>query len=325
MTTTISELERDVTAAHGDATKSEAIATLRGVTKKYGQTTALNGISLDIRKGEIVSLLGPNGAGKTTSVRLLLGLSRPTSGQVKLFGANPYDRKARMRVGAMLQVGSGGVPSELKVSEHIDLFRSYYPRPLPAADVLAIAGLEDIAGRKFGKLSGGQRQRVLLGLALCGDPELLFLDEPTVGMDVEARRALWAQVRQWSALGKTVLLTTHYLEEADALADRIVVIQRGAVVAEGTPREIKATQGVRKIRCETSLDAALLLAIPSVTDVAHIGSTTVVTARDPEAVIRKMMERDRTLSGLEITGAGLEEAFLAITNSESTTLEARKD
>ena len=301
------------------------VAALRSVTKKYGQHTALDQISLSLHAGEIVALLGPNGAGKTTSVRLLLGLTQPTSGEVQVFGRNPRERGVRMRIGAMLQVGAGGVPGELKVREHIDLFRSYYSRPLPESEIISIAGLDGIENRPFGKLSGGQKQRVLFGLALCGDPDLLFLDEPTVGMDVEARRILWTQIRGLSARGKTVLLTTHYLEEADELAGRIVVVQGGKVVAEGTPAEIKATQGVRKIRCQTSLDHDYLRSLPSIASVSVEGSVTVISTREPELVLRSLMRQDPSLSGLEIGGADLEEAFLAITakHQDKTNTEAK--
>src|SRR5690348_6580911 len=209
------------------------IASLRGVTKTYGQVTALRDIHFSVRAGELVALLGPNGAGKTTAVKLLLGLVSPTSGQASIFGADPRNPASRMRTGAMLQIGK--VPETLRVREHIDLFSSYYPNPLPISQSLAIAGLDGVKDRKFGDLSGGQRQRVLFALAICGNPDLLFLDEPTVGMDVEARRALWEQIRNLIGRGKTVLLTTHYLHEADALADRVVVINKGSIIAEGTP------------------------------------------------------------------------------------------
>ena len=189
--------------------QSHVVAGLKAVTKTYDKVQALRGVDLEIRAGELVALLGPNGAGKTTAVKLFLGLARPTTGQVNVFGGNPVDAETRVRTGAMLQVGK--VPETLKVREHIDLFSSYYPNPLSAAETLAIAGITDIKDRAFGELSGGQKQKVLFALALCGDPDIIFLDEPTVGMDVEARRGLWEQIRKLIARGKTVLLTTHYL------------------------------------------------------------------------------------------------------------------
>jgi len=215
-----------------------ALAELKAVTKRYGAVTALDGIDFSMEAGELVALLGPNGAGKTTAVRILLGLAAPTSGRATLFGRAPADREARWRTGALLQVSK--VPETLRVREHIELFSSYYPNPLPLQDTVAAAGLGGLENRLFGELSGGQKQRVLFALALCGNPQLLFLDEPTVGLDVETRRLLWRRIREFVGRGGSVLLTTHYLEEADALADRIAVIKGGQIVAEGTPSEIKA-------------------------------------------------------------------------------------
>ncbi len=216
---------------------SNTPAQFTGVTKSYGDVEALRGLDLTIRPGELLALLGANGAGKTTAVRTLLGLTKPTTGEVRVFGGDPRDAKTRTRVGAVLQIAR--VPEMLRVREHIHLFSSYYPNPLPLAEVIEAAGLQGLEKRKFGQLSGGQQKRVLFALAICGNPDLLILDEPTVGLDVEARRALWKQIRAFIARGKSVLLTTHYLAEAEALADRVVVLHRGVVVKEGTPREIK--------------------------------------------------------------------------------------
>lgn len=207
------------------------------VTKNYGMVEALRGLDLTIRPGELVALLGANGAGKTTAVRALLGLSKPTTGEVRVFGGDPRDARSRTRLGAVLQIAR--VPETLRVREHIHLFSSYYPNPRPIDDVIEAAGLQGLEKRKFGQLSGGQQKRVLFALALCGNPDLLVLDEPTVGLDVEARRALWKQIRAFIAGGRSVLLTTHYLAEAEALADRVVVIHKGVAMAEGTPKEIK--------------------------------------------------------------------------------------
>jgi ABC-2 type transport system ATP-binding protein len=212
-------------------------AHLGRITKAYGSVVALRDLTLSINPGELLALLGANGAGKTTAVRLLLGLAKPDSGMVRVFGADPRDAANRARTGAMLQVAQ--VPDVLRVREHIHLFSSYYPAPLPLADVIEAAGLQGLEDRKFGALSGGQKQRVLFALSICGNPDLLILDEPTVGLDVEARRALWRQIRAFVARGKSVLLTTHYLAEAEALANRIAVIHRGELLAEGTPVEIK--------------------------------------------------------------------------------------
>jgi ABC-2 type transport system ATP-binding protein len=288
-------------------------AELRGVTKRYSAVTALDDISLAIDPGRVTAVLGPNGAGKTTAVRLMLGLTRPTSGRARLFGTDPQDPAARRRTGVMLQVAN--VPETLRVREHIDLFRSYYPAPMPFDAVLRAAGLTGIADRKYGELSGGQKQRVQFALAICGDPELLFLDEPTVGLDVSSRRAFWQEVRALTARGRGILLTTHYLEEADALADRVVVIQHGRVVADAPPSELKSLAAARRIRCVTSLPVHGLERMPGVQSVRRDGAATEILTSEAERVARELLIADHGLSGLEISGAGLEEAFLTLTSA----------
>ena len=290
------------------------IAELRQAVKRYGSVTALAGVDFAVRPGEVVALLGPNGAGKTTAVHLLLGLIRPSGGEARLFGRDPKSPEARMRTGVMLQISK--VPETLKVREHVELISSYYPHPLPIGAVMAAAGLAGLEERLFGKLSGGQRQRLLFALALCGDPDLLFLDEPTVGLDVESRRVLWSVIEEKAAQGRSVLLTTHYLEEADALADRIVLINHGRIVAEGTPAEIKARAANRKIRCRTSLPLEQLAALPGVHGARRDGELTELFAVDAEALTRELLARDPGLSALEVRGADLEEAFLALTGAE---------
>ena len=291
---------------------NSAIANLHSVTKRYGQTTALDNFSFRLAPGEVVTLLGPNGAGKTTAVRLLLGLIAPSAGSVRVLGRDPRDADARTRTGAMLQVAR--VPEVLRVRELIDLFRSYYPQPLAVKEIVRIAKLEGLEDRLFEKLSGGQKQRVLFGLAICGDPDLIFLDEPTAGLDIESRRALWDEVRALSHAGKTVLLTTHYLEEADSLATRVVVINRGKMVCEGTPSEIRRRVSGRRIRCITQLDPAFLATLPTVSEVKQDREALILTAEAAEDVVREMLLRDRTLSGLEIHAPALEDAFLALTS-----------
>jgi ABC-2 type transport system ATP-binding protein len=293
------------------ASSANVVASLEAVSKNYEEIRALRDVNFNVRAGQVVALLGPNGAGKTTAVKLLLGLIQPNSGKARVFGGNPTNPQNRMRTGAMLQVGK--VPETLRVREHIDLFSTYYPKPMPLAEVLAAAGLEKLRDRKFGDLSGGQRQRTLFALAICGNPDLLFLDEPTVGLDVEARRALWEEIRRLVDRGKTVLLTTHYLEEADALADRIAVINQGEIIAEGTPAEIKSQTSGKRIRCITALSLASLLQIPGVTDAKQDREAVEIHAREAEPVVRALLARDQSLSGLEVTSAGLEEAFLALT------------
>jgi len=299
------------------ASSGALVASLEGVIKNYGEVRALRNVNFAVRAGQVVALLGPNGAGKTTAVKLLLGLILPNSGKTRVFGGDPTNPQNRMRTGAMLQVGR--VPETLRVREHIDLFSSYYPDPLPLEEVLATAGLEKLRDRKFGDLSGGQRQRTLFALAICGDPDLLFFDEPTVGLDVEARRALWEEIRRLVERGKTVLLTTHYLEEADALADRIAVINQGEIIAEGTPAEIKSQTSGKRIRCVTALNVASVLQLPGVTAAKQDREAVEIHAAEAESVVRALLARDPTLSGLEITTAGLEEAFLALTQDNGQT------
>ena len=307
----IATLEQPQRAEIKIAHSGLVVASLEGVNKNYGDIPALRGINFSVRAGEVVALLGPNGAGKTTAVKLLLGLLQPNFGRARVFGGDPTNPENRMRTGAMLQVGR--VPETLRVREHIDLFSSYYSKPMPPAEVLAAAGLEKLGDRKFGDLSGGQRQRVLFALAICGDPDLLFLDEPTVGLDVEARRMLWDEIRRMVTRGKTVLLTTHYLQEADALADRVAVLNQGEIIAQGTPSEIKAKTAGKRIRCITSLDLNTVRQLSGVTEVKEDREAVEIHAIEAEAVVRELLARDASLSGLEVTSAGLEEAFLALT------------
>ena len=306
----------DIISEQDESFPATAVARLHSVIKRYGSHTALDNFSFEIHPGEVVSLLGPNGAGKTTAIRLMLGLISPDSGSVRVLGRDPRSSSARTRIGAMLQVAR--VPENLRVREHIDLFRSYYPNPLSASEITHIAGLDGIEDKLFGKLSGGQKQRVLFGLALCGDPDLVFLDEPTVGMDIEARRNLWEQIRALSSRGKSVLLTTHYLEEADALASRIIVINKGVMVAHGTPAQIKSQVSGRTIRCVTQLDIDLVRSLPTVSAVTEDRDALVITATHPESVIRTMLQRDLTLRDLEISAAALEDAFVALTKSQAS-------
>ena len=287
------------------------VARLSGVRRRFGEIVALDGVDLRLGKGQVLGLLGPNGAGKTTLVRILLGLDRPDAGGVVVFGGDPRDRRLRWRIGAMLQIGK--VPETLKVREHLELFASYYPKPLPVSEVLKTTGLAEVAEQKFGELSGGQKQRVLFGLALVGDPELLVLDEPTVGLDVEARRGFWRVIREAGARGRTVLLTTHYLEEADALSDRIVVLHEGRVLAEGTSREIKDRVDARRVLCRTGIAREEIASRPGIRDVRTTGARTEILAREAESLVRWLLVRDPDLRDLEVHGVSLEEAFLRLT------------
>jgi len=316
MSTALAEMPRSAPAQ-----RALSVATARKLTKSYGPVVALRNLDLEVRAGELLALLGPNGAGKTTLVRMLLGLARPSSGSVSVFGDDPHQGRIQPRLGAMLQIGR--VPETLRVREHIDLFSSYYPHPLPMEETLHIAGIADIKDRPFGELSSGQKQRVLFGIAICGNPDLLFLDEPTVGLDVEARRLMWSQIRALIARGKTLLLTTHYLHEADALADRILVLDKGAIVAEGTPSEMKARAIGKQVRCATRLSLDEVQKIPGVLGVKADRNTFELQVNLAEPVVRELLKRDAGLADLEVTNAGLEEAFLALTQSSNADTNGR--
>ena len=286
------------------------LATMSAVTHRYGDVVALDGLDLEIRAGEVLAVLGPNGAGKTTAIGLLLGTLLTQEGTVRVFGHEPGASAVRMRRGAMLQIS--GVPDTLTIAEHLELFSSYYPTPLPVSRLLAMAGLEDLADRRYGRLSGGQKQRVMFALALAGDPELVFLDEPTTGLDVEARRSLWNEIRELKAAGRTAVLTTHYLEEADALADRIAVIHQGRVVAEGTPAAIKSRAADRRVRCITAVNRDEVAALPGVARVEASGQHLEILTARPEELLRTLFALDPDLHDLHVTGAGLEDAFLTL-------------
>ena len=272
---------------------------------------ALRGVDFTVNRGELVGLLGPNGAGKTTAISLLLGLRLPTAGTARLFGLDPRDLRARSRTGAMLQ--ESGIPLTLKVRECVDLVRSYYPAPLPTQRVVEIANLGEFANKETKDLSGGQRQRVYFGLAICGDPEVLFLDEPTVGLDPATRRSFWEQVRTFKAMGKSILLTTHYLEEADALADRVAVIDHGHIVAEGTPEQLRGRVAGKKVTFTAAgLAEEDFKGLP-VGSLRISGGQVAALTNDPEGLLRVLFARGVAIADLEVTGAGLEEAVLALT------------
>ena len=284
---------------------------LSGVVKRFGSVEALRGIDLTVERGEIVAILGPNGAGKTTAISLLLGLRRPDAGTVRVLGGDPEAVTTRARVGAMLQ--ESGVPTMLTVRELVELFSGYYPRPRPAAEVLMAAGLDDLADRRAGALSGGQRQRLYFALSLVGNPELVFLDEPTTGMDVESRRRFWDIVRDLAVRGTTVIFATHLLEEADALATRIVVIDHGRVVRSGTPAEIKALAGGATIRVRTDAASDVVATWPTVLRASREGSRIEIVARRPEAVLRALFTGPYTVDEVTVQEHALETAFLELT------------
>lgn len=282
--------------------------------KRFSGVTALAGIDLRVDRGETVALLGPNGAGKSTSINLLLGLLRPDGGTVSVLGGAPQPAMRGGRVGAMLQSGRGmGFPPGVSVTELISLAARFYPAPAPVEVTLARAGLAELANRRTERLSGGEAQRLSFALAVVGDPELVFLDEPTVAMDVESRRRFWTMMRGFAAEGRTVLFATHYLDEADAVADRIVVLSRGSVVADGTPSQIKGRVGVRRVRFTLPDLSADLSGLPGVTDVQRRGAQVSLRCVDADAVVRAICAQQLAFHGLEVTGADLEDAFVELT------------
>jgi len=287
------------------------LARLAGASKTYGKLLALDKVDLQVRAGEVLALLGPNGAGKTTAISLLLGLQQADEGKAELFGLQPKSLAARRRIGAMLQTAA--VPEALTVGELIALFRSYYPKPRSVADCAALAGVADLLGKRYGKLSGGQQRRAQFALALAGNPEILFLDEPTTGLDIEARGILWKTIRQLVAGGCAIVLTTHYLEEAEALADRVTVLAKGRVVAEGSVSAIRARVSQKRIRCISALDSETILCWPHVRSVVRDGEHVEIVTDAAEAVVRQLLAKDANLGELEIRRAGLAEAFVEIT------------
>ena len=294
--------------------ESPAIA-LRGVRKNFGSVQAVRGIDLDIASGEIVAFLGPNGAGKTSTIDIILGLSQPNAGSVAVYGLHPRQAISRGLVSAVLQ--TGGLLKDFTVAETVQYTASLFTNTRPVAEVLQRAGITSIADRLVGKCSGGEQQRLRFAMALLPDPELLILDEPTTGMDVEGRRSFWAAIRQDAARGRTVLFATHYLEEADAYADRIILLRHGKVVADGTSSEVKAMAAGRTVRVTmANPDQAALLAIPGAESVEVRGETVLVHASDSDAVARYLLTQTPARD-LEITTRGLEDAFIALTSDDA--------
>ncbi len=287
---------------------------LANVSKRYGRVEALRDLTLTIMRGEVVAILGPNGAGKTTAISLMLGMRRPTAGRVLLFRLDPGNRGARSRCGVMLQ--ESGVNDVLKVRETVDTFRGYYPSPLPTTRALELAGLEEVADRKISALSGGQRQRLYYALAICGDPEALFLDEPTAGMDVESRRAFLAEIRRHASDGRTVILSTHYMEEADQLADRVVVIDRGTIIADDSPAGIKSRVAGRRVTFTAAhpLNEADFAELP-ISGLELRDTRVRFHSSQPEQALAAIFGRGWEILNLEVVGADLEEAFVSLTTT----------
>lgn len=286
------------------------VARLTRVSKRLGGRPVLAGLDLGVRAGEVTALLGPNGAGKTTSVSLLTGRIAPDDGAATLFGLDPRRPAARRRMGVMLQ--SAGLPDVLTVSEVVMLQSGYYPDPRPLAETLALAGLTDLAERRCAALSGGQARRVHYALAICGRPDLLVLDEPTAAMDRGAARALWSTVRTLADEGAAILLTSHDLAEADALADRIVVMDAGRIVADDTPAAIRARAGGSVIRCRSTLTSAVAAHLPAARESDREGADLRIVTADAVATARALLDVDPALTDLRIADATLEDAIAAL-------------
>jgi ABC-2 type transport system ATP-binding protein len=290
----------------------EILARLSGVRKRYGATTALDGLDLEVRAGELLAVLGPNGAGKTTAIGILLGLQAPDAGEARLFGRSPHDIAARRGVGVMMQ--EVALPDALRVGDLIRQVSAYYPEPLTFGETVALAGVGKLVARPYVKLSGGQKRQAQFALAICGRPRLLFLDEPTTGLDVTARETMWATVRQLVAGGASIVLTTHYIEEAEALADRVVVMAKGRQIAQGTVAEIRALVVRKRVACATTVDVAAVEAWPNVTGAVRDGAYLAITTNDAEGLVRRLLAADPKLSDLEVRRAGLSEAFAELTS-----------
>jgi len=292
------------------------IVTFDNVSKQYGSLKAVDGLSLELRTGETVAILGPNGAGKSTSLDMLLALRKPTSGKIAMFGSDPYHAVKSGRVGAMLQ--SGGLMPEVTVRELITLVSGFHPRPVPPETVMKRAGVAEIAEQRVDRLSGGQTQRVRFALAIAGECELIVLDEPTTAMDVEGRQLFWANMRAEVAEGRTVLFATHYLEEADHAADRILVINRGRLLADGTPAEIKQKAGARRLSFRLDrVDEPFLLQLPGLVNLEIRGDLVNVQATDSDAALYAVLDAGYRPREIEVTSLGLEQAFLAITSQDN--------
>ena len=295
----------------------------RDVVKVYHpDIKALDHVSFDIQPGETVALLGPNGAGKSTAIDTMLGLRTPTSGEVRILGGTAAAAVAAGQIGGMLQ--TGGLPEAARVAELISLFRQLYRDRRSTAELLTLAGIDDLADRRTEQLSGGQTQRVRFALALAGNPELLFLDEPTAALDVEARRHFWQSVERIAGQGTTVLFATHYLEEADANAARILVVNHGRVIADGTPARIKAVTAIRTLRFSTPApDPSELLKLPGVSDVVVNGDAVTVRTGEADDTLPALYALGHRIAGLEVGGGGLEEALIALTSADNGAITER--
>jgi ABC-2 type transport system ATP-binding protein len=290
---------------------NEFWAELSSAKKRFGKTVALDGLDLQVRPGELLSLLGPNGAGKSTAISLLLGLHKPDVGTARLFGLSPFRVEPRRKVGVMMQEVT--LAPELRVREHIALVASYYPQPFTPAEAMELTNTSSLGPRPYGKLSAGQKRQVQFTMAVCGRPKLLFLDEPSVGLDVRARETMWATLRQLVRNGSSIVLTTHYLEEAESLSNRVAVLNKGRLIASGTVNEILALVVRKHITCSTALAADQIAAWPEVESVTRDQQRLQISTSNSEAVVRRLLAADSNLQELEVRRAGLAEAFTELT------------
>ena len=298
--------------------KPDCLAELQTVRKRFGSITALDGIDLQVRAGELLAVLGPNGAGKSTAISLLLGLQQPDAGTARLFGQSPLALEARRNVGVMMQ--EVALAPELRVREHIDLVASYYPDPLSPEAAMEMTHTASLGKRPYGKLSNGQKRQVQFAMAVCGRPKLLFLDEPTVGLDLKSREMMWQMLLDLVRNGASIVLTTHYLEEAEALADRVVVLAKGRVIASGTVREMRALVGHKRITCSTVLPAELIASWQGVQTVSRERGRLQITASNAEHVVKRLVAADADFQDLEVHSAGLAEAFTELTQEPTQEL-----
>jgi ABC-2 type transport system ATP-binding protein len=291
------------------------LASLSGARKRYGKIQALDGFDLAVNRGQLLALLGPNGAGKSTAISILLGLQTPDEGSAELFGHAPQEIDGRRRIGVMMQEVM--LPGVMRPRELLEQVASYYPTPYDVDAVLKRLSLEGLENRPYGKLSGGQKRQVQFALAIVGRPELLFLDEPTVGLDVQAREALWKVVRELLHEGCSIVLTTHYLEEAEALADRVVVMARGRLVTSGSVDEIRAHVSRKQVSCVSRLAADSVRAWPEVLQLEMERNRMQITTRSAESLLMRLFREDPELSDIEVKRAGLAEAFAELTNESA--------
>src|SRR6201999_987409 len=297
------------------------VVSFENVSKHYGNLKAVDGLSLELRRGETVALLGPNGAGKSTSLDMLLALRKPTSGAIRMFGSDPYHAVKTGQVGAMLQ--SGGLMPEVTVRELVTLIAGLHPRPVPVATTLRRAGIESVADQRVDRLSGGQTQRVRFALAIAGEADLIVLDEPTTAMDVETRQRFWASMKEEVAEGKTLLFATHYLEEADQAADRILVINRGRRRPEGTPEDIKKRAAAKRMPSRlANANEPLLLSLPGVVSLETRNDLVHIQTSDSDATLYGVLDAGYRPTEIEVGSLGLEQAFIAITAEDDATAQA---